>query len=94
MMIISSCCPVTFAGKWDTAAKGIYLIGKNPDKALSVVGFLIDLFLMCIPVAILSGIVSMILKSVFDLDKEDTQKTFFLIGGILLGILLLLYFLL
>lgn len=90
---VISYVPVTYAGKWDSVAKGIYLIGKEPDKALSFVGFLIDLFLMCIPVVIVAGIVSIILKSVFDLDKEDTQNAFLLIGGALLVILLLVYFL-
>ncbi len=93
--LIASCIPTTtYAGKWDKAARGIYIIGKNPDKALSFIGFLIDLFLLCIPVAIIAGIVSIILKSVFGLDKADTQKVFFLIGGILLSIILLVYFLL
>ena len=93
--LIASCIPaISYAGKWDKAARGIYIIGKNPDKALSFIGILIDLFLLCIPVAIIAGIVSIILKSVFDLDKADTQKAFFLIGGILLAIILLVYFLL
>ena len=48
---------------------------------------------MCIPVAIIADIVSIILKSVFDLDGEDAQKNFFIVGGILLAISLLIYFL-
>ncbi len=92
LILISSSLPVLYAGKWDSAARGVYLISKNPDKALDFVGFLIDLFLICIPVAIVAGIVSIILKSVFDMDKEDTQKAFFVIGGILLAICMLVYF--
>lgn len=91
--MLASCLPVAYAGKWDTAARAVYLVSKEPEKAFSAVGFLIDLFLMCIPAAIVGGIVSIILKSVFNLDKEDTQKAFFITGGILLAILLLVYFL-
>ncbi len=92
-ILITSCAPAIFAGKWDTAARGVYEISKHPDEALTVVGFLIDLFLMFIPAAIIGGIVTLILKSVFDLDKENTQKTFVLIAGVLLVIFLLVYFL-
>ncbi len=48
---------------------------------------------MFIPAAIIGGIVTLILKSVFDLDKENTQKAFVLIAGVLLVIFLLVYFL-
>ena len=90
---MASCLPTIFAGKWDTVAKGTYEIAKHPDEALSVIGFLIDLFLMIIPAAIIAGIVTLILKSVFELSKEDTPKVFLFIGGILLAIFLLVYFL-
>lgn len=86
------CIPETFAGKWDFL-RYLYLASKDPDKTLSFVGFLIDLFFMCIPVTIIAGIASIIFKLVFDLDNEDTQKLFFAIGGILLAIVLLIYFL-
>lgn len=93
LILLSSSLPLLYAGKWDSVARGAYLITKEPEKALDLVGFLIDLFLMCIPVAVIAGIVSIILKSVFDLDKEDTSNYFFIIGGILLVICLLVYFL-
>jgi len=89
---MSASLPALYAGKWDFV-RNVFLIMRNPDKAFDLVGFLIDLFLMCIPIAIVAGIASIILKSVFDMDKEDTQNTFFIIGGILLAICLLVYFL-
>ncbi len=91
-ILISSSLPVLYAGKWDSAARLVGSAIREPERALDLVGFLIDLFLMCIPVAIVAGIASIILKSVFDMDKEDTQKSFFIIGGILLAICLLVYF--
>lgn len=90
---ITSANLTLFAGKWDTATKAIYIATKEPEKTFEFFGFIIDLFLMCIPIAIVAGVVSIILKSVFDLDKEDVQKSFFLIAGILLVISLLIYFL-
>lgn len=92
LLLLEIIAPNILAGKWDTAARGLYLMSKEPEKAFSFIGFLIDLFLMCIPIAIVAGIVSIILKSVFNMDKEDTQKYFFVIGGILLAICLLIYF--
>ena len=50
--------PLAIAGKWDSAARAVYLTAKEPEKALSFVDFLIDLFLMCIPIAIVAGIVA------------------------------------
>lgn len=90
--LLASTTPTIVAGKWDSAARGVYMVTKEPEKALSFVGFLIDLFLMCIPIAIVAGIVSIILKSVFSLDKDDTIKSFFVVGGILLVICLIIYF--
>lgn len=93
LLLVGTTASAMYAGKWDSAARTIYVAAKEPEKALSFIGFLIDLFLMCIPVAIIAGIVSLILKSVFDLDKDDTAKSFCVIGGILLAICLLIYFL-
>lgn len=93
LLLVGTAAPTMYASKWDTATRALYLATKEPEKALSFIGFLIDLFLMCIPVAIIAGIVSLILRSVFDLDKDDTAKSFCVIGGILLAICLLIYFL-
>lgn len=84
--------PSVFAGGWSTAARGLYVASKEPEKAATFVGFLMALFLMCIPVAIVAGLVTMILRSVFDLNKDDTAQTFLTIGGILLAICLICYF--
>lgn len=92
--LLGVCAHVAFAGKWDFIAKAGYVASKHPDAAFSVMGFLIDLFLMCIPIAIVSGIVTLIIKAVFETDKDDTMQIFCVIGGILLAIWLLLYFLL
>ena len=83
---------VVYAGKWDTVTRGVYVGLQNQDEVFSLVGFLIDLFLMCIPVAIVAGIVSLIIKSVFNLETDDTIGTFCVIGGVLLVISLIVYF--
>lgn len=93
LSLITIAVPTIHAGKWDGAARSVYAMAKNPEKTISVISFLIDLFLMCIPIAIVAGVVSLILKSVFDLDTENTAKAFGVIGGILLAICLLIYFL-
>lgn len=91
-LLLVAACPSLYAGKFDSVVRGAYLVTKEPEKAFSFLGFLMSLFLMCISVAVVAGIVSIILKSVFDLDKEDTQKAFCAIGGILLAICLIIYF--
>lgn len=83
---------VVYAGKWDTVARGVNVALHHPDEVFSLVGFLIDLVLMCIPVAIVAGIVSLIIKDVFNLKREDTIGTFCVIGGVLLVISLIIYF--
>lgn len=93
LAVLGIASPAMWAGKWDGVRMLAYQAGKHPEETMSVVGFLIDLFLMCIPVAIVAGVVSIILKSVMELSKEDTQSAFFGIGGVLLAISLLVYFL-
>lgn len=93
MLLAGMCSPVIYAGKWDTIGRAVYMAGNHPEETLSIGAFLIALFLMCIPSAIVGGVVSIILKSVFELDKEETQKAFLIVGGILLAIFLLMYFL-
>lgn len=83
---------VVYAGKWDTVVRGVNVAIDHPDEVFSLVGFLIDLVLMCIPVAIVAGIVSLIIKAVFNLNREDTIGTFCVIGGVLLVISLIIYF--
>lgn len=83
--------PSLFANGWNTAARGLYVATREPEKTASVVEFLMALFLMAIPVAIVAGIVTMILRSVFSLDKDETARTFLVIGGILLAICLICY---
>ncbi|MDD6831595.1 MAG: hypothetical protein PUE80_00340 [bacterium] len=90
--LIGTVVPTLFAGKWDGAYRAVAVVAQHPEEAISVVDFLISLFLMCIPISIIAGIVSLILKAVFDLDKDDTQTAFLVVGGILLAISLLIYF--
>ena len=90
--LIGTVVPTLFAGKWDAAYRAVAVVAQHPEEAISVVDFLISLFLMCIPISIIAGIVSLILKAVFDLDKDDTQTAFLVVGGILLAISLLIYF--
>ena len=64
----------------------------NPDLAYTILGFVVDLFIMLIPIIIISGIVSIILKNIFEMDSDETQKVFGWIGIVLLVISLVLYF--
>ena len=92
VLLLGSCHPA-FADKWTTAARAgrILLDEDNREYTFSFLGFIIDLFIVCIPVAIISGIVAIILRSVFHLNEEDTMKCFLIIGGGLLAIWLFLY---
>lgn len=74
------------------AARALYLITKNPDGAITVFGFLIDMLLACIPIAIISGITTLILKKVFNFNEDDSTSCFLVIGGFLLVVWALLYF--
>ena len=94
LLLIGGCSCEAFAGKWDSISRGaygLYLAMKNPEQAFSILGFLIDLLLACIPIAIVAGIVSLIVKAVFDLDQDDTIKCFLVVGGFLLVVWFLLY---
>lgn len=95
LIITLHCCSLTFAGKFDVLKGAGYTVYKHPDEAFglleTLINFAIDLIVACIPILIIAGIISMILKSVFNLDKDDTIKTFLISGMILLGIWFLLY---
>ena len=74
------------------ASRAIYILTRDPDATLTVFGFLVDMLLACIPIALISGITTLILKKVFDLDEERVPICFLIIGGFLLLVWLLLYF--
>lgn len=89
---IGLCVPL-YAGKFETLQKGFYVITKdNPDLAYTILGLVVDLFIMLITIVIISGIVSIILKNIFEMDSDETQKVFGWIGIVLLVISLVLYF--
>lgn len=88
-----SLCSFLYAGKYDTLQRVGYVVTKhNPDLVSAIWGILLDIFLMCIPIAIISGILSLILKHVFEFDKDQTTGVFTLVSIILLIICLILYF--
>lgn len=81
---------ISGAGK---AARAIYIFIRDPDTSLTVIGFLIDMLLACIPIAIISGITTLVLKKVFNLEEDNVPICFLVIGGFLLVVWALLYFL-
>lgn len=88
---ICSCFLPVYANKIKLAILAKNII-EHPEQTFNFIGFLIDLFFACIPIAIIAGIVSIILKSVFDFDRETVIESFLIIAGILLAIYLLIYF--
>lgn len=83
--------PASFAGGLSTVLRSMCAVGSNPEGAVTLVGFVIALFLMAIPAALVAGVVCLLLKAVLDWDTDQTKEAFYIIGGILLAILLLFY---
>lgn len=93
LLICFSLCGFMYAGKYDILQRIGCMVAKNyPDLAWIICGFILDVVLMCIPVAIISGILSLILKHVFEFDKDQTSGVFTLVSIILLIICFILYF--
>lgn len=85
-----------FAGIPISSLKGAgYSLFRHPDGVKDLFGelmnFAIDLIVACILVLIIAGIISTILKSILNLGKDETIKTFLYSGAFLLGLWFLLY---
>ena len=86
-------CAPLYASKFETLQRGLYVITKNnPDLGYTILGYTVDLFVICIVISIISGIVSIIIKNVFELNRDETVGVFTGIGLFMLITCLILYF--
>lgn len=87
----SHLCIMILCSKWGALNRGLHAaneIAKDSDKQ----DFIIFLIFAIIGCAVISLFATLIVKAVFELDKEDSAKAFGIIGGALLIISILGYF--
>lgn len=82
---------------WGSSAQrgGVMLLKKaqeNPEKAASVIEFIVALVIYALIAAVIGAIAAAVGKFVFETDKEDTQKVFAGVAGVVLVICIICYF--
>lgn len=81
---------------WGTTARGGYLLLKetqeNPEKAASFIEFIVALVIYALIAAVIGAIAAAVGKFVFETDKEDTQKVFIGVAGIVVAVCVICYF--
>ena len=68
-----------YAGKVETFQKGFYVITKNNQGlGYTIIGIMVDLFVICIVISVISGIVSIIslISSIMMIDSHPIQTLY------------------